>query len=365
MHSKNKIISESLSFDDVLIVPQLSNVRSRNSVDTSTVVGGYKLQVPIISSPMDTVTESEMAIAMGKAGGMGIVHRFMSIEQQAEQISKVISARSLSGQTFPVAYAIGVGEAEFERFLFMKDKFGKEIDFVAIDIANGHSSLMKEMISAVKESLSASDLSNTKIIAGNVATGEGWLYLAKAGADCVRIGIGGGFICKTRIMTGMGVPTFASVLDAASSREINSEFSHVSILADGGIRYPADLAKSLAAGADAIICGKILAGSDEAPTLQIIQQNGVNHKVYRGMASEEIQKEKRGGLKKGTCAEGVSTFIKCTGSLENTLNDFVGGLKSSFTYVDATNLTEYRENTFFTKITEAGLSESHAFGTRQ
>jgi IMP dehydrogenase len=172
-------------------------------------------------------------------------------------------------------------------------------------------------------------------------------------------------ICKTRIMTGMGVPTFASVLDAASSREINSEFSHVSILADGGIRYPADLAKSLAAGADAIICGKILAGSDEAPTLQIIQQNGLNHKVYRGAASEEIQKEKRGGLKKGTCAEGVSTFIKCTGSLENTLNDFVGGLKSSFTYVDATNLTEYRENTFFTKITEAGLSESHAFGTRQ
>ena len=213
MHSKNKIISESLSFDDVLIVPQLSNVRSRNSVDTSTLVGGYKLQVPIISSPMDTVTESEMAIAMGKAGGMGIVHRFMSIEQQAEQISKVISARSLSGQAFPVAYAIVVGEAEFERFLFMKDKFGKEIDFVAIDIANGHSSLMKEMISAVKESLSASGLSNTKIIAGNVATGEGWLYLAKAGADAVRIGIGGGcFVPGTKVLTKDGSKSIEQVL---------------------------------------------------------------------------------------------------------------------------------------------------------
>ena len=359
-----KVISESLSFDDVLIVPQLSNIRSRGDVDISTVVGGYKLSLPIISSPMDTVTESKMAIALGKAGGLGIIHRFMSIEQQMDEVSKVILARSESGQSIPVAYAIGVGSAEFERYLAIQKKFGTEIDFVAIDIANGHSSLMKDMISSVKGSLSGLGCGQTKIIAGNVATGEGWLYLAKAGADCVRVGVGGGFICKTRIMTGAGVPTFASVLEADGVRQENAKFSHVSILADGGIRYPADLAKSLAAGADAIICGKILAGSDEAPTLQVVEKDGVNYKTYRGMASEEIQKEKRGGLKKGTCAEGVSTFIKCTGPLENTLNDFAGGLKSSFTYVDATNLIEYKENTFFTKITEAGLSESHAFGTR-
>lgn len=359
-----KIISESLSFDDVLIVPQLSNIRSRGDVDISTVIAGRKFSTPIVASPMDTVTESQMAIAIGKAGGLGIIHRFMSIEQQSDEISKVISARLKSGTDIPVAYAIGVGEAEFERFLCIQNKFENEIDFVAIDIANGHSSLMKEMIQAVKGSLSGNNFNKTKIIAGNVATGEGWLYLAKAGADCVRVGVGGGFICKTRIMTGAGVPTFASVLEAEAVRQKNPKFSHVSILADGGIRYPADLAKSLAAGADAIICGKILAGSDEAPTLQVIEKDGVNYKTYRGMASEEIQKEKRGGLKKGTCAEGVSTFIKCTGPLENTLNDFTGGLKSSLTYVDATNLIEYRENTFFTKITEAGLSESHAFGTR-
>jgi IMP dehydrogenase len=166
-------------------------------------------------------------------------------------------------------------------------------------------------------------------------------------------------ICKTRIMTGIGVPTLQSVMMAETSRQINSEYSHVSILADGGIRYPADFAKSLAAGADAIIVGRILAGSDEAPGEVT---NGL--KIYRGMASKEVQGDKKGGLKPGTCAEGVSTYIKCTGPVSEVLNDFAGGLRSSFTYVDASTLPEYKENTYFTKISEAGLTESHAFGTR-
>jgi IMP dehydrogenase/GMP reductase len=198
----------SYTFDDVLIVPQLSHIRSRSAADISTVVGGVKLSLPIISSPMDTVTESSMAIAMGQEGGMGIIHRFMSPEHQMEEVRKVISARNLSGSNFPIAYAIGVGEAEFGRAKLIQKEFGNDIDFVAIDIANGHSVLMKEMIERTKLLLD-----KTKIIAGNVATGEGWLYLAKAGADAVRIGIGGGcFVPGTKVLTKDGLKPIEQIV---------------------------------------------------------------------------------------------------------------------------------------------------------
>jgi IMP dehydrogenase len=262
-----------IAFDDVLLVPVYSEGRSRLEVDTSVMVGPLKLEIPLISSPMDTVTEFKMAIALGRAGGMGVIHRFMSPEEQHLEIRKVID---LNG-AIPIVPAIGVNTSERDRFLHLFRQ-GYDIDMISIDVANGHSILMKEMIDWVKQ-VTHGEL---PIMAGNVATAEGYVYLAEAGADAVRVGIGGGSICKTRIQTGFGMPTLASVWDCGDLHKEN--YPSVSIIADGGIRYPADLVKSLAAGADAVICGSIFAGTQEAPGTTIHDNEGVAWKTYRGMA---------------------------------------------------------------------------------
>jgi IMP dehydrogenase/GMP reductase len=170
-------------------------------------------------------------------------------------------------------------------------------------------------------------------------------------------------ICKTRIQTGFGVPTLASVWDCGDIHQ--KLYPNVSIIADGGIRYPADLVKSLAAGADAVICGSVFAGTQESPGAIIYDNNKIAWKIYRGTASEEIQEDKRGGLKHGTCAEGVSQLVEYKGSLNRVLVDFVGGLRSALTYANASNIKELRENAEFIRITGSGINESHAHGTRK
>jgi IMP dehydrogenase len=359
-------MEECLAFDDVLIKPVFSEGRSRLNVDTRTKIGPFIVGVPLISSPMDTVTEATMAIELGAFGGMGVLHRFTSseggVEEQVAMIKEVIMANAEANYWIPVVPAIGVGEEGKCWFDTMMGQVGDDVDMIAIDIANGHSVLMKEMISYVREQAGW----NIPIMAGNVATADGFIYLAEAGADAIRVGIGGGSICKTRIQTGFGMPTLASVMECAAIREnYRGEFGHVSILADGGIKYPADLVKSLAAGADAVICGSVFAGTKEAPGSQINDNNGKAWKSYRGMASEEIQNEKRGGLKPGTCAEGVATLVPYKGSLERVVNNFVGGYRSALTYANANNVLELRRNAEFIRITESGVSESHAFGTKK
>lgn len=177
-------------------------------------------------------------------------------------------------------------------------------------------------------------------------------------------------ICKTRIQTGCGIPTLYSVAEAAISRDYMSNnyprSKSVSIIADGGIRYPADLVKSIASGADAIMCGRILAATDETPGDMVLDyESGIRKKIYAGMASEEVQIKARGGLKPLTCAEGVSTMIECNGSVKGILSEFLGGLKSGMTYVNARNISELRENSVFKKTSSASLVESHAFGTKK
>lgn len=169
-------------------------------------------------------------------------------------------------------------------------------------------------------------------------------------------------ICKTRIQTGFGIPTLHSVADAYMVKK--ESFPNVAIIADGGIRYPADLAKSIAAGADAVICGGILAGTDEAPGNMIITNDGKKWKNYRGMASQEVQDEKMGGMKDGVCAEGVSHLVKYKGSVRDIMLEFAGGLRSSLTYANASTLEELRRNVKFIYVTEAGINESHAYGTK-
>jgi IMP dehydrogenase len=356
--------------------------RSRLDGDISTYVGPIKLEIPLISSPMDTVTEHPMAIAIGRAGGMGIVHRELSPSIQANHLRQIITARNdgrAGAGKIKVVPAAGITARERERVKFLYNEFGSEIDMFCLDTANGFTITMREMIQFVKD-LTHGDI---PIMAGNVAVGEGYRYLAEAGADAVRVGIGGGSICKTRIQTGFGVPTLSSILDCSAFQDNavtrhlpgitprdlydppGEKLSKVTIIADGGIRYPQDLAKSLAAGAGAVMCGSIFAGTKEAPGKEILTNDGKKWKEYRGMASEEVQIDRRGGLKEGTCAEGVSTLVAYKGSLARVLNDFAGGMRSSLTYANASNVEEFRKNARIIKITESGVRESHAFGTRK
>lgn len=351
------------SFDDVMIVPTYSEIRSRKEPDTkSFVTNNIELEIPIISSPMDTVTGAKMAFTMGSNGGLGILHRFMSKEEQALEIEGVLRSNAgiIEGRPAKIVPAIGVGGSEKQRFNYLYERFKNSLSAVAIDIANGDSSYMMEMIKWVDHKTSGS----IPIIAGNVATGEGFIRLAEAGASAVRVGIGGGSICKTRIMTGIGVPTLASVIDCYYARENNGNHDSVSIIADGGIRYPADFVKSLAAGADAVIAGRIFAGTIESPG-EVVSLDGRRVKAYRGMASKEAQSDKRGGLKPGTCAEGVSTYIPLKGKAYYILDEFCGGLRSAMTYTNSYNLSDLRDNSRFIKLTPSALDESHAFGTRK
>lgn len=384
-------IKEALAFDDVSLVPVYTEVRSRSEPDISTTIAGIKLRIPMISSPMDTITEARMAIAIGKAGGMGIIHRFMSAAEQVENLKAVLSERDKTGIFIPAVPAIGIGIGELGRLREILNSVAP--DCLLIDVANGHSSYMKEMIQTVQDI--APDL---KIIAGSIATGEGFRFLAELGVSAVRCGIGSGSICKTVVQTGFSGITFQSVLDAAWSKKSFEElrgdhrshiepagyndgrvsYPNVAIIADGGIRYPADFVKSLAAGADAVMCGRIFAATDETPG-DLISTGlevspfwlpkepfaGIKVKTYRGAASAEIQLDKRGGMRADTCAEGVSTTIACAGPVQNVLDEFCGGLRSGMTYGNARTLADLRQNAQFVRVTSNGVAEGHAYGTRK
>lgn len=343
-------LRRALAFDDVLLVPRESDIPSRLAVDPSVVVGGLNLSLPLISSPMDTVTEGLMAKQLGLLGGLGIVHRFCSVEEQIAFLREPVDAGVYAG------FAIGVGTEAEKRFSMMLNEYGSDLSVVCIDVANGHSTLMGDTIKRVRDL--APDIS---IMAGNVATGEGFKFLAELGVDSIRVGIGGGSICKTRIQTGFGVPTLASIFWAAEAKESGNYTT--SIVADGGIRHPGDLSKSIAAGADAVICGSIFAGSKEAPGDVINWTDGIAYKKYRGMASEEIQNEKRGGLKPGTCAEGTSTLVRYKGSMARVAQEFEGGLRSALTYNGSWEITNFQATAEFIEITDSGLRESHSHGT--
>jgi len=349
-----------LAFDDVLLVPKFSDIRSRLDPETSTVVAGQSMGIPIISSPMDTVTESEMAITVGKCGGMGIIHRFMSIEEHTKNIGSVLDYKDKNDSSLPVVLTIGIGKDEVNRLNKIWREFGSNIDCILIDVANGYSTSMRNAIDSAKNFTNG----DAKIIAGNVADGSGYLFLAESGADAVRVGIGGGSICKTKIMTGFGLPTLTSVASCSIARSNNPSYKNVSIIADGGIRYPSDLVKSIAAGADAVMAGGIFAGTSETPG-DIVSVNGVSKKAYYGMASKELQDKKRGGIKKGTCSEGVSTMVLIKGSAEMVIEEFSGGMRSAMTYAGAMNIESLRNNADFIRITGAGLLEAHAYGTRK
>lgn len=337
------MVKDSLCFDDVLLLPKKSDINSRGEIDLSTNLGSHKFRLPIISSPMDTVTETQMAISMFAAGGLGIIHRYNTIAKQTSLVREVFDylEETNNSNMNKVSAAIGTSSDFLERALSLY-KAGARI--LCIDVAHGHHTLVEKSIKSLKDAL-AQDIT---IIAGNVATADGFKDLSDWGADAVRIGIGGGSICSTRIQTGHGVPTLQSVLDCRDAAD-------ASIIADGGVKTAGDIVKALAAGADMVMLGSMLAGTIQTPGEVFQSNDNKKYKVYRGMASPEAQIAWRGQARS---LEGVSTTISFKGCVSEVLNKLNRNVKSGLSYTGARNLKEFQHKASFIKQTPSGLVES-------
>ncbi len=333
-------IRECLSFDDVLLVPKFSMLGSRKDADLWTnFMDGCDLELPIISSPMDTVTGTDMARAMSSNGGMGIVHRYNTIEEQAVMVTELSEAG-----VDPIAVAIGATGDFFER---AKELVSRGAKVLCVDIAHGHHLLLRNALSALKNEFGA----DVHLMAGNVATLNAFNDVSDWGADSIRVGVGGGSCCSTRITTGHGVPTFQSILDCSESDR------DALIIADGGIKNSGDIVKAYGAGADFVMLGSLLAGTDEAPGDVTTNVSGEKYKYFRGMASRKAQVEWRGW---SSTPEGVSTMIPYKGPVGDILADLRGGIASGVSYSGAFGLKDLRRNVEFIKQTSAGMSESRA-----
>ncbi len=341
-------IKEALTFDDVTLAPNYSEIMP-SEVDTSVSLTNYlKLKVPLLSSAMDTVTESKMAIALAKAGGIGVIHRNLDINQQVLEIKKV---KKLS---LKVGAAIGASEKEFVR---AKEIIKEGVDLIVVDTAHGHTKKVGEIIKYVKK------IKKNKIAlcAGNIATPQAAKFLIKLGVDIIKVGIGPGSICTTRLVAGIGVPQLSAILSVRNGIKNKK----VKIISDGGIKYSGDLAKAFAAGADAVMIGSLFAGTNETPG-KLIKKNGKLYKSFRGMGSV-------GAMNKGSAdryfqkkqkdvskyvAEGVEGYVKYKGDVGSIIYKLVGGLRSSMGYLGSKNITRLRDKPNFVKITKAGFYES-------
>jgi IMP dehydrogenase len=325
---------EALTYDDVLLTPQYSDIESRKEIYIGNFLGDnpkIKLDLPIISSPMDTVTGSDMSAAMCDAGGLGIIHRYNTIKEQCNLVPRRAH----------VAGAIGVTGDFEERACALYDA-GANI--LCVDIAHGHHILMKNALKTLRNIFG----DKVHIMAGNVATLEGFNDLSDWGADSVRCNIGGGSICSTRIQTGHGMPGLQTLFECAKTDRSTR------IIADGGIRTSGDIVKAFAAGADFVMLGSMLAGTEESPGEKIITLKGVRKK-YRGMASKEAQLDWRG---KFSSNEGVSTLIPYKGPVEGILEDLKNGITSGLSYSGARTILELQAKAKFVRQTRASLVES-------
>ncbi|MCC4348563.1 IMP dehydrogenase [Limosilactobacillus reuteri] len=360
-----KFAKKGLTFDDVLLIPAESHVLP-NEVDLSTqLADNLKLHIPLISAGMDTVTEGPMAIAMALQGGLGVVHKNMSIQAQAGEVANVKSVVVPAGATkaavddnnrLLVAAAVGVTSDTFERAEALL-KAGA--DAIVIDTAHGHSAGVLRKIAEIRE-----HFPDATLIAGNVATGEATRALFDAGVDVVKVGIGPGSICTTRVVAGVGVPQITAIYDAASvAREYNKP-----IIADGGIKYSGDVVKALAAGGNAVMLGSMLSGTTEAPG-EVFEDNGKKYKAYRGMGSVGAMAQAhgssdryfQGGVNEANklVPEGIEARVEYKGDVSDIIFQIDGGLRSGMGYVGADDIPTLIEKAQFVQITNAGLIESH------
>jgi IMP dehydrogenase len=340
-------IKEALTFDDVLMLPRYSNVLPLNTSINLNLTNKINLKVPFLSSAMDTVTESNMAIAMAKTGGIGVIHRNLKIKKQSEQIKKVKNKNLLVGA------AIGTNQEDLDRAKALLDNGA---DLIVIDTAHGHSSKVLDILSKIKKIIN-----KTPICVGNIATGEAATKLYNSGADIIKVGIGPGSICTTRMVAGIGVPQISAIIEV--KKALNKK--KIKIISDGGIKFSGDIAKALAAGADAIMMGSIFAGTDESPGRKF-KVKGKIYKQYRGMgsigamssgsANRYFQKNYKDKSK--FVPEGVEGRVEYKGSVSKIIYQLQGGLRSSMGYIGAKNLNEIQKKAKFIKITKAGFYES-------
>lgn len=360
-----KFAKKGLTFDDVLLIPAESHVLP-NEVDLSTqLADNIKLNIPLISAGMDTVTEGAMAIAMALQGGLGVVHKNMSIQAQASEVANVKSVVVPSNATKAAvddqnrllcAAAVGVTSDTFERAEALLEAGA---DAIVIDTVHGHSAGVLRKIKEFREHFPKQTL-----IAGNVATGDATRALFDAGVDVVKVGIGPGSICTTRIVAGVGVPQITAIYDAASAAR---EY-HKPIIADGGIKYSGDVVKALAAGGNAVMLGSMLSGTTEAPG-DIFEDNGKKYKRYRGMGSIGAMAQAhgssdryfQGGVNEANklVPEGIEARVEYKGDVSDVVFQIDGGLRSGMGYCGAANISELIEKAQFVQITNAGLRESH------
>lgn len=338
-----KFRGRGLTFDDVLLIPAKSDIRSRRTPSLKTkLTKNIEIETPIISANMDTVTEADMAIAMNQLGAVGIIHRFISIEQQVEEVNKLKNSGSKI-----LSASIGVSD-DFKERAHALVKAG--VNVMTIDIAHGHSVQMMDTMKWLKDTFPSIDL-----IAGNLATPDAARDLIEAGAGAIKVGIGPGSMCTTRIITGCGVPQLTAI---ALCFEIANDYG-VPVIADGGIRTSGDMVKAFAAGASSVMLGSMLSGTIETPGVIV---NG--RKQYRGMASKSAQVSWRGGVPEGMAPEGESTFVTVKGHVKDVILEITGGIRSGMTYVNASNLQEIREKARFIEMSSSGATESRAHGVR-
>ena len=323
------------TFDDILLEPIYNHYESRRMVDTSMQCrqGKLHLDLPILTANMDTVTEDKMANFIGEKGGMGVLHRFMSIEDNIKVFKKC---------THKAFVSIGCSTAELERAQALKDAGAQ---YFCVDVAHAHAKYVGRTLKELRKIL-VEDC----IIAGNVATYAGADYLSSCGADIIKVGIGGGSVCSTRIKTGFGVPTLYSVKQCARIDR--------SIIADGGIKTPGDIVKALAFGADFVMLGSMFSGTEVTPGEPIKKEDGSLIKRYRGMASKEAHEGLIGNVPEWKTAEGVSTEVPYRQDQEAIVADIIGGLRSGLTYGGAASIRELQRKMNYSVITPAARQES-------
>mgnify|MGYP001578453683 CR=1 FL=1 len=338
---------QALTYDDIQLIPNLSAVKTRQDINLSVPVSrNWSINIPIVGSCMDTVTEYEMAASLMELGGVGCIHRFMSIKDQVAQVRKLDAFRNSdpSLMHLPIMAAIGVTGDYLDRAVELE---AVGCNILVVDVAHGHHENMKTALKELKANL---EENVTDVIAGNIATMEAAEDLISWGADGLRVGIGGGSLCTTRVKTGFGVPNVTSI---EAVFEI-SDSAGIPIMADGGIKSSGDIAKALAVGADCVMVGSLLAGTKESPGAILETPVGL-YKRYRGSASLET-KVTHG--QKTRNVEGESTTIPFKGGVKFIVNGLTDGIRSAFSYAGANNLTDYFVNTDYNVVTNAGLAEA-------
>lgn len=330
---------DAFTFDDILLVPSYNHFASRRDVETTVTdrTGKLTLELPLISANMDTVTEAPMANFMAKNGAMGSLHRYMDVQKNVDEFKKSPKKTFVS---------CGISDSELER---VEALIGAGADYFMIDVAHAHSRYVGHQIKRLREMIK-----DRCLAAGNVATYAGADYLASCGADIIKVGIGGGSACTTRIKTGFGVPTLYSVKECARVDR--------SIIADGGLRTPGDIVKALAFGADYVMLGGMLSGTKVTPGDVHKDENGRSYKRYRGMASREASEDQFGTMPEWKTAEGVSFTVPYREDEDAIIADIRGGLRSGLTYAGAVNIRELQRKLSYLVVSHASQKESVAHG---